>query len=145
MWLGVGHFNKSGPEMSYFYYKVGLEVTLGTSTPQNRKPQMPSADSFIYKLWTVRRFSLPGYNINKSFPACLQISEITIEHCRVFYTLAGRVNESSARLFCLNPFHPDCKTIFPRIYNNFLLYFLIFKTWTWMLCQIHILFYIKKH
>ena len=36
------------------------------------------------------------------------------------------------------------KQIFSRIFYTFLLYFFIFKTWTWMLCQIN-MFYIKKH
>ena len=44
-----------------------------------------------------------------------------------------------------NPFRPDCKTIFSRILKHFSLYFSIFKTWAWLLCQIHILFLIKNH
>ena len=55
-----------------------------------------------------------------------------------------------------NPFLPDCMTCISRIFktfpdfpdfeNIFLCYFSIFKTWTAdLLCQIHILFYIKKH
>ena len=37
-----------------------------------------------------------------------------------------------------NPFHPDCRATFPRIFYIFICYFYIFKTWTWLLCQIHI-------
>ena len=45
----------------------------------------------------------------------------------------------------INPFLHDGKTFFSQIFKNFLCYFLIFKTWTWLLCQIHILFYTEKH
>ena len=41
VWLGVGYFNRPGPEIGYFYSQIDLEVTFGT-TPQNRKPQMSS-------------------------------------------------------------------------------------------------------
>ena len=55
------------------------------------------------------------------------------------------VRRLSYLLLAFNPFLPDCKTTFSRIFYIFLCYFEIFKTWTWLLWQIHILFYIKKH
>ena len=53
--------------------------------------------------------------------------------------------------FPLNPFHPHCKTICLKYYlqtfrffANFQVHFSFFKTWAWLLCKIHILFYIKN-
>ena len=44
--------------------------------------------------------------------------------------------------FGINPFHPHCKIICSRNFYS-LLIFQFFKTWTWLLCQIHILFHIN--
>ena len=46
----------------------------------------------------------------------------------------------------LNPFHPDCKTVFIIFFPpNFQVYFSIFKTWAWLPPKIPILFYIKNN
>ena len=42
IYLGIGYFNRHGPEIVYFHSKMDPEVTFGTAL-QNRKPQMPSS------------------------------------------------------------------------------------------------------
>ena len=42
IWLGVGYFNRPGPEFAYHLYsEIGLKVAFLTAL-QNRKPQMPN-------------------------------------------------------------------------------------------------------
>ena len=42
VWHEVGYFNRPNPEIGYFYNKIGLDVTFGT-TLLNHKLQMHSS------------------------------------------------------------------------------------------------------
>ena len=64
-WLGVW-----GPEINYFYIEIGQEET--TTTPQNRKPQMPS-----YPENEERKFMPGGYPSGNWDSADVTINQIS--------------------------------------------------------------------
>ena len=75
IWLRNDYFNKPGQEISYFWSKVGLEVTFWT-TPQNRKPKMPRSGSFKN-----RNSQWDGSAINSLGNAHIQVSSFVINRC----------------------------------------------------------------
>ena len=53
--------------------------------------------------------------------------------------------EENMRTFCssMNPLNPDCRTVFFHFLQIFRFIFQLLRTKHWLLCKIHILFYIK--
>ena len=96
---------------------------------QNPHAQKESATHLICFFWLRKEAGRPMMNGVGASRSC---SEPSME--------VGRMG-MIGNMYCNGR---SCLT-FSRIFYIFLCHFKIFKTWTWLLCQIHIFFYIKKH